>query len=568
MARVRAGRQHHRDGPVDAQTITLRIDQDTNIDGTLQPGSPFDLVAVIGQFKFASPYLGFYQLLPRQRIDIIESGDPLRILHGPAAFPVTSCSATIGWYTTKAGDSVVEYGTSPAYGQTASDASSVLAHQIELTNLLPNTTYHYRVITGGVASTDRTFTTGASATPIIVEGPIAARIDSRTVQIRWVTDVPATSSVDYGVTPAYGLAASTAGTTTHHRVTLVDLEPGVDYHFRATSTTAACGGGSASSADATFAAPLCEGFCTDEPGNVPEVSGRFADVPFTITKQGADVTLRFEYLGPDTAYLVYGANDVSSTQDGIYDAKLCDLALNALGTFATDDATFVTFTLPLADLPEGLLQVVALRGTTEGPYGFDSNAVERAGDLDKTTPDDRGCGGGSVCATELFISEYVEGSSNNKAVEIANFTGAAIDLGAGGYDLQFYFNGSTSAGSTITLVGTVADGDVWVVADNDSAAGILGVTDQQSTASFFNGNDAVVLRKGGVVIDAIGQIGVNPGTEWGTGLVSTADNTLRRKPTVVTGDTNATNAFDPSVEWDGFAQNTFDGLGAHTVACP
>ena len=40
-------------------------------------------------------------------------------------------------------------------------------------------------------------------------------------------------------------------------------------------------------------------------------------------------------------------------------------------------------------------------------------------------------------------------------------------------------------------------------------------------------------------VDSIGQIGVDPGTEWGTGLTSTADNTLRRKPAVEAGDTDA-----------------------------
>ncbi len=30
--------------------------------------------------------------------------------------------------------------------------------------------------------------------------------------------------------------------------------------------------------------------------------------------------------------------------------------------------------------------------------------------------------------TELFISEYIEGSSNNKAIEIYNGTGAAVNL--------------------------------------------------------------------------------------------------------------------------------------------
>ncbi len=55
---------------------------------------------------------------------------------------------------------------------------------------------------------------------------------------------------------------------------------------------------------------------------------------------------------------------------------------------------------------------------------------------------------------------------------------------------------------------------------------------------------------------------------WGTGLTSTADNTLRRKQNILQGDTNPNDAFDPSVEWDGYPIDTFDGLGSHTVILP
>ena len=66
---------------------------------------------------------------------------------------------------------------------------------------------------------------------------------------------------------------------------------------------------------------------------------------------------------------------------------------------------------------------------------------------------------------------------------------------------------------------------------------------------------------------SFGQIGVDPGTEWGTGLTTTVDNTLRRKASVCAGDTDGTDAFDPAAQWDGFAIDTFDGLGAHTADC-
>lgn len=170
--------------------------------------------------------------------------------------------------------------------------------------------------------------------------------------------------------------------------------------------------------------------------------------------------------------------------------------------------------------------------------------------------------------TELFISEYIEGSSNNKALEIYNGTGAAVDLSANGYAIQMFFNGSAAAGLTIALTGTVATGDVYVVAQASASAAILAQADQTSGAGWFNGDDAVVLVKGTTVIDAIGQVGVDPGTEWGTGLTSTMDNTLRRKLAIETGDGDPSNAFDPAVEWDGFATDTFDDLGGHPLAPP
>ena len=73
-----------------------------------------------------------------------------------------------------------------------------------------------------------------------------------------------------------------------------------------------------------------------------------------------------------------------------------------------------------------------------------------------------------------------------------------------------------------------------------SAAGpaIQAQADQTNGAGWFNGDDAVVLRKGATIVDAIGDLGFDPGTEWGTGLTSTADNTLRRKASIEAGDTD------------------------------
>ncbi len=169
-----------------------------------------------------------------------------------------------------------------------------------------------------------------------------------------------------------------------------------------------------------------------------------------------------------------------------------------------------------------------------------------------------------AASSELLFSEYVEGSSNNKALEIFNGTGAPVNLGAGGYNVQMAFNGNTTPSLTIALTGEVADGDVFVLAQASAGATIQAIADQTNGAGWFNGDDAVLLRKGSTIIDSIGQLGVDPGTEWGGGLTSTADNTLHRKAAVTDGDATPGDAFDPGTQWDGFAQDTFYGLGART----
>lgn len=171
--------------------------------------------------------------------------------------------------------------------------------------------------------------------------------------------------------------------------------------------------------------------------------------------------------------------------------------------------------------------------------------------------------------TDVLITEYVEGSSNNKAIELYNPTGSAIDLTAGQYKLLLYFNGAVTIGGTINLTGSLASGARWVVVHSSAAPALLALGNLATGTLQHNGDDAIVLAKGAgnTVVDAFGQVGVDPGAEWGAGLQSTADNTLRRKPLVCDGDTNPGDVFDPTIEWDGFATDTFDGLGAHAIGC-
>lgn len=170
-------------------------------------------------------------------------------------------------------------------------------------------------------------------------------------------------------------------------------------------------------------------------------------------------------------------------------------------------------------------------------------------------------------ASSLFFSEYAEGSSNNKYIEIFNGTGNSVDLST--YRVLIFANGGTTPNNTITLSGTLANGATFVIENSGDA---LGVAADLSTGSLgFTGNDAVALTNTAAegYLDVIGQIGVDPGAAgWGTDPANTTDNTIRRKSAVSAGDTNGADAFDPATEWDGFAQNTIAGLGSHTFTAP
>ncbi|MGD1902098.1 MAG: lamin tail domain-containing protein [Geitlerinemataceae cyanobacterium] len=158
-----------------------------------------------------------------------------------------------------------------------------------------------------------------------------------------------------------------------------------------------------------------------------------------------------------------------------------------------------------------------------------------------------------------IISEYVEGSGWNKAIELFNDGSSAIDLSDESYELWIYSNGKTTARS-IELTGTIQPGDVFVISHPSASAEIRSRADQTHGYLSFNGDDAVVLVRNGSILDAVGQIGVDPGSQWGSGLQSTRDNTLRRNlDSAIT--TSATGSFSPSSEWFGYSKDTIDDLG-------
>ena len=171
-------------------------------------------------------------------------------------------------------------------------------------------------------------------------------------------------------------------------------------------------------------------------------------------------------------------------------------------------------------------------------------------------------------AADLFFSEYVEGASNNKAIELFNGTGAAVDLSA--YSVKLGSNGGEwSATNSITLSGTLANGEVYVIANASANAAILAQSDITHTVTYFNGDDALGLFHGETMIDIIGVYLTDPGTAWdvaGT-TAATLNHTLVRKPNVTSGNVNwavsaGTNLDDS--EWIVHPQDYITDLGMHT----
>lgn len=211
---------------------------------------------------------------------------------------------------------------------------------------------------------------------------------------------------------------------------------------------------------------------------------------------------------------------------------------------------------------------------------------------------------------QIFISEYIEGSNNNKALELYNPTDKAIDLkdyrltrwsnGSAAWSPQYSdkLSGTIEPLSTFNLVLDRTDQsatgrDTAVSVELLNKADLLLSKDYNTSFSMsFNGDDALSIdiidpdpsdpSNPYLPIDIFGKIGERPrlpgssrNIGWsdsfpystGLGLWCTIDKTLIRKKSIVSG-VNANPAyFNPRNEWEVFPRNTFDSFGTHVCDC-
>ncbi|MBL7068050.1 MAG: lamin tail domain-containing protein, partial [Candidatus Marinimicrobia bacterium] len=177
---------------------------------------------------------------------------------------------------------------------------------------------------------------------------------------------------------------------------------------------------------------------------------------------------------------------------------------------------------------------------------------------------------------DLFFSEYIEGGSSNKAIEIYNGTGTAIDLA--NYQIAQSVNGGGwQYFHTFPTGATIADGDVWVIINKDVSATLYDTLNADEVLAYpsvvhHNGDDARAMIK--IVgtdttwLDIIGDPNTDPGDGWDVAGVTNAtkDHSLVRKDNVFFGNTNWTasaGTHADTSEWIVLAKDVLDSLGAH-----
>ncbi|CAA0153155.1 Protein of unknown function precursor containing a C-terminal secretion signal. Putative endonuclease [Tenacibaculum maritimum] len=153
--------------------------------------------------------------------------------------------------------------------------------------------------------------------------------------------------------------------------------------------------------------------------------------------------------------------------------------------------------------------------------------------------------------SDIFISEYLEGNSYNKAIEIANITGYTIDLSA--YSLKKVTNGSGTWSNILSLNGTLHDKEVYVIAHGNSSEEIRNKANITNNGVMsFNGNDAIGLFKNDTLIDLLGYTNES--------VVFSQNEILRRKPYTI-----SPNPFYRIAEWDIFPQEDLSDLGKFSI---
>ena len=415
----------------------------------------------------------------------------------------------------------------------------------------PGPVFNFATAAGSIAegnSGTATYTVTLSLTP--------AATTATTVQVNVNgANSTATNGTDFAFT-APTTVTFPAGSTTQ-TVTLTvngDTQPEADETVVLTLTNPSTGNSVGSPGSHTLT-------ITNDDGPAPTIS--FATATGTIS-EGNSGTSTYTVNVTATGTLPTGTFTVPVSVD----------AANSTATATTD---YVLGTTSLTFSATALTQPITV--TVNGDVTFEPNETVR---LRLGTPsnatiivgqpsthtltilNDDAAPAGAPC-TKPYFSQYVEGqATNTKVLEIYNPTLGPLSLA--GKSVVLYANGATTPTSTQALTGTIAPGDVYVIANTGVAdTGVAALADLQSNVAFYNGDDAIVLFDGTDTLDIIGVVGQRP-TEWTVPGGSTLNNTLVRQPTTSQG--GRWNGPNGSITWSAGGVDNYTGVGSYTsTAC-
>ena len=292
------------------------------------------------------------------------------------------------------------------------------------------------------------------------------------------------------------------------------------------------------------------------------ISGLSSNISYDLTVSARDLADNISSQSAPLTVVTQQDTEAPSVPMNIVISDETDVSFKITWDASTDNTEVIHYNIYLDDIYYDMINIssyVVDGLTASTTYVVTIEAVDAMNNTSaQSSPVNATTQSSSTTPIEVLISEYVEGSGNNKAIEIANLITSPVELD--GYNLRRDSNGNGEWSERFDLTGTIDVGDVMVIINGNAnsqtlidQADII-VANNQSTnygePLNFNGNDPVGLFKDDILIDIVGEF------DGGSSNFA-KDVTLRRISTVVEPNIN----FDINNEWEIFPMDTFDDIG-------